>query len=381
MANEIIQIAETTIGTSDPGSIGAFNLCTGLPLISNLSSPLGWQLKKYAAAKWSWPLSAVAAEASVGIDFGLYAGLCGPSFGVRFNADGSIQNGQITLTVKDDEAVAGMYLGVGLDAAIVIKAEVYVLFSFEWDTVLTIDFKAGIDVLKVAIDLIEAVTQTEDMAALPDLQNAVETPFAFIGESSNRFATNKGVIGLSPAFAVPINLWAVLVAAAAATVEVPGVDVASGVILAAHEALDLSLSDLGFGPTIGLSCLVKIQIKAVTVDGVVFNNPTITSGGQWVGTQADPTQTVPPAPTLLSVDLSHSMQLNLTIGLYAHVQVIEIWSVGATVQCDVAKLFDFPKSLTTDHSLANTIGSVATGALEPRGSDQDPTGLLDVRFV
>jgi hypothetical protein len=178
-----------------------------------------------------------------------------------------------------------------------------------------------------------------------------------IGETSKVYALSQGQIDLHCQFTVPINLWTLAVLAAAATVEVPFLNVASAAIIAVHEALDVTLSAIGFGPTLGLDVPVNIQIKGVTLDDVKFDKTKITDDGKWQGTKADPATVVADPPEKITFTMEHTPYLDFTIGLYAELQLVELFHVGASVSMDVLGIFNIEPTLGTyTHTLTNTIG-------------------------
>ena len=274
-----------------------------------------------------------------------------------------------------------------MEAEVKLSVEIYKLYWHwgihgRWSGVLSVDLKVGIDVLKAAIDIIAALLQVEDLIAHAVVEVAVDTPLQMLGEAGDVYALSEGQIDLHCKFTVPINLWTLAVLAAAATVEVPFLNVASGVIIAIHEALDVTLSSIGFGPTIGLDVPVNIQIKSVTLDDVKFDKKKITDDGKWQGTKADPNATVADPPKEISFDMEHTPYLDFTVGLYAELQLVELFHVGASADMDILGVFNIEPSLGTyTHTLKNTIGHdylAATGSDLKMFKD---AGMVDVELA
>lgn len=387
MAENKITIKETKIGTPDSGT-GGLNLCTGVPLFPPFPTiPLGWQTKNAGALHIGKRFKILVVRVSAEASFGLQAGLCGPSYALRFNAEGEVEDGVLTLTIEEDESMAGIFLGAGLQAGVELKAQIYKIRWHwgphgSWRTKFHIRLDVGIDILKAAIDIIAALLQIEDMIAKGAVEGASDTPLAMIGEGSDLYAISRGVIDLDCVFSVPINLWTLVVIAAAATLEVPFLDVASAAILVVHEALDVTLSSIGFGPTIGVDVPISIQIQDVDIDNVKFTNKTITSDGKWVGEQADKTIEVPADPKEISFTMVHNAGFDIMIGLYAELQLVEIFHVGTSTDMGILGLFNIqPKGGNFHHTLKNTIGNdwLASGC--DCGKLYKDAGLVDVEFV
>jgi len=387
MAGEVIKIEETKIGTPDSGT-GGLTLCKGLALFPPFPTiPLGWQTKNSSALSIGHSFKVIVVKASAGGSFGVQAGLCGPSYAIRFNAEGEVEDGALTLTIKEDEAMGGIFFGAGMQAEAHLTAELYKVYWHwgphgKWKVVLDIKLEAGIDVLKACLDILMALLQIEDMVAKGAVEGAAETPLAMIGEASDAYALNRGVIELDCAFSTPFNLWTILVLAALGTVEIPFVNVASAVIIAIHEALDVTLSSIGFGPTIGMSVPISVQIEDVSIDDVKFNRKTVTADGKWVGEQADRTVQVPAEPKEISFTMEHSAGFDFTVGLYAELQLVEIFHIGASLNTGILGLFNIvPTVGHFKHSLKNTIGSELLTAACASGCAARGVGLVDVDFI
>jgi hypothetical protein len=356
------EIKKTLIGTPDSG-VGGLTLCNGLSLFPPFPTlPLGWQSSTAGSLQIGKGFQILAVRASASAGFSMNVGLCGPSYAIQFETEGEVDGDTLTLSVEDDEAMAGFFLGAGLEVEAKLSVQLYKLYWHwgihgRWSGVLNVDLKVGVDVLKAAIDIIAALLQIEDMIAHAAVEVAVDTPLQMIGEASKVYALSEGQIDLHCQFTVPINLWTIAVLAAAATVEVPFLNVASVAIIAVHEALDVTLSAIGFGPTLGLDVPVNIQIKGVTLDDVKFDKTKITDDGKWQGTKTDPAAVVADPPEKITFTMEHTPYLDFTIGLYAELQLVELFHVGASVSMDVLGIFNIEPALGTyTHTLTNTIG-------------------------
>ncbi|MBR9982126.1 MAG: hypothetical protein KFF50_13945, partial [Desulfatitalea sp.] len=286
-----IVIEKTTIGT--PQVINSLSLCKGVALIPPIPDiPAGFQTspsRQLAGNHKFSKLHAVRATAEFAV--GVHAGLCGPGYAIGFTAEGAVDGDTLTLTIEDDEAMAGAFLGAGMSVEIMLGCEFYKFYThhhvphFGWRTGPHVELSASVDALKAAVDLIAAVLQVEDLipqACVEVAGEAAGTPLAMIGESTDEYALRDGELQLDCKFSIPINLWTIIVVAAVATVEIPYIDIASAAVIAIHEALDVTLSGIGFGPTIGVDVPVMLSIADVTIDNVKFERSEV-SGAEWKG--------------------------------------------------------------------------------------------------
>lgn len=384
MAN--IKIAKTKIGTPSSNLGSGLNLCKGLALFPPFPAiPLGWISKGGGDLRLNQSFNLIAARASAGGSFGLHVGLCGPSYAIQFNAEGEVENGTLTLAIEDDEAMGGIYLGAGMQANFELKAEIYRLYWYwgprgEWSAALNVELGVGIDVLKAAADILEAVVGIEGIFGTV-VETAVDTPLAMVGEAGDEYASKFGKIEMNCVFTVPVNLWSVIVLAAYGTVEVPYINVASAAVIAIEKVLDVTLSSIGFGPTIGLSVPVGIQIRDVSLDSVKFNRKSVSSEGKWVGELADKSSVVAAEPKEITFTMAHTAGFDLRVGLYAELQLLELFHVGASADMGILGLFNIqPRTGEFTHTLRNNIGS-ASPAADCGCSAASGVGLVDVQFI
>lgn len=388
-----ILIEKTAIGT--PLSINGLSLCKGVALIPPIPDiPAGFQTGTSRQLKGDHKFSKFhAVRASAAFAVGVHAGLCGPGYALSLTAEGELDEVHqvLTLTIEDDEAMAGIFLGAGMSVEITLGCEFYKVYTHHhvphwgWRTGPGIELSASVDAFKAAVDLIAAVLNVEDLIPKVCAEQATDlagTPLAMIGESSDQYAARNGVLQLDCIFSLPINLWAVIVVAAAATLEIPWLDIASAAVIAIHEALDVTLSSIGFGPTIGVDVPVLLQIADVAVDGVRFDRTDV-QGNQWIGQKAAGQESVSTDPKELAFNMAHNCGVDFTVGLYVEVQLVELFHAGVSGDIGIMALFDKEPfhGGVVHHTLKNDIGETvltAACACEALPSDR---GWIDVEFL
>ena len=380
-----IPIEKTLISTPTSGD-GSLNLCDALDLFDWIPDlPLGWRTSTVGALNAGKSFRILALQVEAAGSYSLGAGLCGPAYAIKFETEGEVDGDTLTLDIDEDETLGGFYLGAGLEAGLELKASIYKLGwkGGTWSAILNIELEASLDVLKAAIDIIAALLQVEDLIAQAAVEQATSTPLQMIGQAGDVYATSNGEIDLHCKISLPINLWSLCVIAAAATVEVPFINVASAAILAIHEALDVTLSSIGFGPSIGLDVPVNIQIKSVSIDDVEFEQTAITDEGQWQGSKKDASAEVADDPEKIEFTLEHQPYLDFTLGLFAEIQLMEIFHIGAAAEFDVLGIFNFQPKFTGPftRTLENEIGREYVSSKTDKSEMFKKAGLVDVEFV
>lgn len=383
-----IFISATEIGT--PRIANALTLCKGAALIPPIPDiPFGFQAGQAPDLRKQYHFGRFhIVRASAEFAFEVHAGLCGPAYAIGFNAEGDAEDDILTLVITEDEAMAGIFLGAGFNIDIGFSCDYYRvgLRHWGWHTGPHIEFGATVDAFKAGIEIIMALLGIEDLFPEGVTELATEaagTPLAMIGASHDEYANNSGVLQLDCIFSVPINLWTILVVAAGLTLEIPYVDVASVVILAVHEALNATLSSIGFGPSIGVDIPVMLEIADVTIDGVKFNKTQVTGDGKWKGQKDIPLQPLPSSPEEISFNMAHHCGVDFTVGVFAEMQLVELFHVGASMDVAIMALFNLePFSFgTVHHSLNNTIGEELLAAGCGCDDLRQKVGLVDVEFV
>lgn len=395
MASDEIIIQQTKIGT--PTNNGKLNLCSGAPLYDIPVLPFGYQYKSSPSIlSLANNCNLIVTRFSISGSLGFSMGICGPSYAIQFDANGEVkknegQRATLTLDIKKDETMAGFFLALGLNASLVLNAQFYKLewswsdwrFHDSWNSYLDIKLDLSVDVFKAALDIIMAALQVEDMFTVAAVERTKDTPLAWVGESSDQFEVRQGVIRTNVLISFPVNLWSIIVAGAVATTAVPYINVASGVILAIHTALDVTLSSIGFGPTFGLNVPVSLQIYDVSLDNVKFL-VSDTSSGKWVGKQDDPFLTIPEQPKQISFNMGHTSSVHITFGLYAELQLFEFLHVGGAWTVDLNDLFGIKgtESALRFHTLISTIGNKELSACQSGcGQLAKNAGMVDVEFI
>ena len=349
-------IPTTMIATSDPPS-----LCDGVALFPPFPSigaglSLGDE-KRPTLIDHGFKFMALRATAN--FDASAFMGLCGPGYAVKFNLEGEVEDFKLTLSLDDDEFVGGFGCGVNFGVSIGLTGQVYKVhwLSASWHSELEIHADLELDLVELAIDIMLEAIDAESIKATVEKAAPVSGAFTsslsiIDGEAGEWAQSEDGKVTINPTFDIPINLWPVLVLASQA-----GDEVGIGeVVLAIHTILDVTLSGIGFGPVIGVGIPLNLSISKVTLDDKDYTNPTDDlTNGKWVGisTGVD----LDHDPATMEVELTHTAGFSFTFGIFASIQLLEVFHAGATWDIAVAEWLDIlPQISPFKHTLSNSVG-------------------------
>lgn len=154
------QIAKTLIETPNaPDLCGGFAL---FPKLGAFSSPASnitqgniFSINDQTILLWN-----ITANAG----YKLITGICGPSYAVKMDLDGTATNNAVTLNVSNDELSAGVYFGVNLDFNLSLTLKQYELkwvwagwhshFVSSWNKVASENLNLTIDPIAILVDFI-----------------------------------------------------------------------------------------------------------------------------------------------------------------------------------------------------------------------------------
>ncbi len=353
-----INIKDTWIGTSDP-----LNICDGLalfPPFPDIGAGVHFTQDTHALIDKSVQILAFRGQAT--IDWGVFFGLCGPGIAISMHTEGDIipKQKELALFIKNDDTMGGYSFGTNASVGFSLMAKIYKLhwkgwhLKGSWDAVLNANLALSFDFLKVAFDIIAAALGIETLIQqVEPVKSTLKSSLSMLGETEDAFAVNEGVITVHPKFMVPFNLWTIVVALAAAG-EVTGVLTApSTVILAFDKLMNVTCSSIGCGPTLGVEVPVRVQIDKVKIDDTEFKRTHVDKLGTWHGyTESDD---IPTDPKKMTVTLAHTAGFDFRMGVYAEVQILELFHAGVTIDTAIMALLgiqpqtgEFKQDLTSD---------------------------------
>jgi len=373
-----INIPKTMIGTSDPISI-----CRGLglfPPFPNIGAGIHGVSDTHALINHNFSFLAVRAKAAA--SFGYFIGCCGPGYGIKMLAEGEVNGRTLTLAVSEDDTIGGFAFGTNFFVSGELQAQVYKFHwagwhsHFSWDTSLDAHLDIQFDFLAAALDIILAALQLESLFhQVEPVKDTLKSSFSLMGEAEDSYASSQNQIVCNCKFMVPINCWPLIVALSQA-----GDELGIGeVVLAFNALLNATLSSIGFGPTVGIGVPVNVGISSVSLDDVKFDYTATTSDGKWQG-NCDATATPPNDPKEMTFTLRHTAGFDIRVGLYAELQLVEIFHVGASVDTGVLSLLNIvPDTSPFYQTLKNNVGSESVAAARP--DLLDGSGLSLVEFA
>jgi hypothetical protein len=357
---ETIKIKKTWVGTTDPISI-----CAGLPLFPpfpDIGAGIHYTQDDHALIDKSVQILSFRGQASV--SWGVFFGLCGPGYATSMHAEGDIipKQKELALFIKNDDTIGGYAFGTNVSVGFALVAKLYKLhwkgwhLKGSWDAVLNANLAASFDFLKVAFDVIAAALGLETLIQkVEPVKPALTSSLAMLGETEDAFAVTDGVITVHPKFLVPMNLWAIIVGLAALG-ELTGVLTApSTVILAFDKLMNVTCSSIGCGPTIGMEVPVRVQIDKVKIDDTEFERTHIDKFGTWHG--ATDSDEFPADPKKMTVTLAHTAGFDFRVGLYAEVQILELFHAGAKIDTAILALLGIqPQTGEFKHDVTSDVG-------------------------
>jgi hypothetical protein len=334
----LANIPKTVIGTSDPPDI-----CDGFYLFANnkRAFPLGLQTGQTLLAI-SPQILAWIFNASAG--YNVFIGQCGPSYALRFDAQGQTSGNQITLNVSNDATQAGFFLGFSIELWVNFSIQQWTLhwvrdgwhshFSSDWETIFSHTLDVKFDLINLIVSFILAVLdeQGDKNTLLKQVDERLPnttSSWGMFDSRSNQFAANNGRLDVNPGFKIPINLVPL-------TEDLPPPLDAPFVI---NEVLEALWGGLQMGPQITVSIPVEVRLTNITVFATgasqTYGNLKF-NGGQVTGT----TGGSPMAnPKKLGVTLSETPGFDIELGVFADVYVLKIFNLsGSANLVDLASL-------------------------------------------
>jgi hypothetical protein len=366
----VANIPDTVIGTSDPP-----NICTGFYLFEDnkRAFPLGITAGQTLIAI-SPQILAWIFNASAG--YKVFIGQCGPSYALRFNAQGETSGNEITLNVSNDATQAGFFVGFDLELFVNFSIQQWTIhwvsdgwhshFTSDWETVLTKSLNVTFDLVQLIVSFILAVLQEQGdkdtlLEKVDTALPGVTSSWGMFDSRSNQFAANNGTLNVNPGFMIPINLVP-LTEALPPPLDLP---------FLINEALEALWGDLEMGPQVTLSIPVQVKLTNITVDNQTYGNLQF-QGGQVTGTGGQETAN----PKNLGVTLSQSPGFDIELGVFADVCVLKLFNLsGSANLVDLANLLGihvstgpFTDSLSTPvggnpgaGTMAETPSTIASG--------------------
>lgn len=358
-------IPRTRLGTSDtPGDIckGAFAL---FPAAGAARAGASFARKDKTFFSANPHLGVLRLQSAATMTF--LAGVCGPSYAVRYEVEGEASGDSLTLSVLDDSVAAGFFAGCKVTFGIPVRLDAW---RFGWHTVFNLSPKIEIDMLNLLFELIKKLmggkpgpdrdgeTQVEN-----DVQVDAEKPadkekgYSVKSLAMYDFATGSlaadGRFSARPSMDFPIDL-------------VPYITGLNGI----KAALEKWWGGLFFGPVISLIIPVTVDIEEVRLDDRVYADPKVANGTLTATASGG---AAPAAPKEIGMTLAHRPGFDLGLSFGASIWVCKLFKLGGSLpRLELAKLMGIDVSVGPfDNDLANRIGRRTVAA-----ADGEPVGRL-----
>lgn len=278
------------------------------------------------------PITVLTFRTTVNCGGGFFVGLCGPAYGIAFNAAGTFSNTALQLAITNDAVAAGLIFGALMNFSFTLQFEVghleWVNDGWEsrlitrWETALNAVLKFELDILGLILKYIlgQIVENNKGPVSYAVQQTATALPravpsYSFFGTQVNALGTTQGGLTVNPSFALPINIAGLLKL-------IPKL----GIIIAAIEGAAFQLQ---LGPSITLGLPVNIQVTQFSLGANADTTSLTWTPGGLTGPLAAPP---PNNPRNLYATVRHipGPFFTFNLGLFFTLTLIRVISLGVT---------------------------------------------------
>lgn len=361
-------IPKTRIATSDP-----INLCKGFalfPQIGTVRAGVSGGANSGALFNTNDTLLTWRLGANAGYEITI--GICGPAYAARLDMEGKAENGAVELTISNDEIAAGFFIGCAIRLYLNItidELETTVVWDWwnthleqKWQRLATLRPEVRVDMIDLIMTVIRLVLDESGqkntlIQKVNNISPALLGTWGMFDDRANQFAANQGKMVARPTFNIPIDI-------------VPMIPELNAV----NTGLKAFFSRFSAGPQIGVQIPVSVEMSKVKLDSTEYTGLSFGSG-KVTGrtTAADPSN-----PGQLKVELKHTPGFDLTLGIFANLNICKLWNINTTMSLPILTLLGIsPKLGTYSNELSNTIGQMFISSFT--GSEKD-TGLVEVIF-
>lgn len=366
----MLEIPLTTVATSYP-----LNLTAGFALFPDDQSRLARVLSGTMTGTLCnfGPTDIVLFNLSCSATYELFHGICGPSYALEMDIEGSAEEGALKLTVSEDELQAGMTFGITLGFDLKVKANVISLYwvwdgwhtklKHRWQILADLNIKLEFDLLEILYELFWAAVgdSGEGGEKMQEIAELFKGGWGFFDEKINTFNGSKGILRANPGDNLHMDI--------------------SGKFpqfIPFNEALKAFHGHFSFGPSVGYIVPVTVQMKSVTLDETKYT---------WDEYDTDLKQAVfrtsgadPTAASTVNVELEHTVDFDLTAGVYASLNLAKLFNIGFSIKFPLLALLGLDLKLggPYDNTIPALIGQNTEQASVAGGSGT--FALMDVVF-
>lgn len=358
-------IANTDLGTSDP-----VDICKGFALFPSGAARAGIQVQGDTRTLFHTAPQIVVWKFNALATYGLFFGVCGPAYGVKFDAEGETDGDSLTLTVANDVMGAGFIFGLNLTLGFQVSVTQWTLhwvwdgwhshIRSSWENIANLNVGINFDLISLLLDVLTRVLESEGkkdtflQKSTTYLPNIIGS-YGFYDQQDGQFAGNNGAFKAEPVIALPINL-------------VPFIPP----LAAIDEGLHALWGGVAAGPQLGLAFPTTVTMQSIGIDNQTYTNLTY-EGDTVTGTGGTATAN----PQNISVALQQKVGISFTVGYFAQVWILKLFQIACSHNWDVLKAFGIDPTVTTRvNSVSNSIGN--TSIASDTFSSLDPASIVEV---
>jgi hypothetical protein len=319
-------IPKTVLGTSDP-----IDICKGFNLFAGNNAralQLGFHTSR-TLLQTKPQLLAWRLNIEAGYNF--FAGVCGPAYALRFEAEGQTSGNTIELNITNDETAAGFVFGVQAELFLNIAVENWAVnwiadgwnsrFEAQWNTVVNLRPSVSLDLIEVLRDLLlkffgnRNQTNTKLEKSESKLPEKVKS-YGMFDYRKNQWVANGGSFAVSPSFTMPINLVPLTKA----------FPVPANALWIADQALQALWGGFELGPRFTIAIPVTVALTSITVMNQRYTNLEFDKS-KVTGTGGNELQSA----SHLIMQLSEKPGFEITLDFFINVSVCKLFSLEASV--------------------------------------------------
>jgi uncharacterized membrane protein len=363
------QIAKTNISTSDP-----LTLCNGFALFPAIgTSRAGVSAAGNSGTLFDTNGALLFYRFSGNAGFSCFFGVCGPAYAIKMNLEGSAVNQSINLAVSNDELMAGFVMGLNVRLYFNLNVDeqqsTWVWDGWDsylktyWQNLINFSFDMTFDLIDMIFTIINLLLEEEGKKNTFIQKVDTWTPsllgtWGMFDDVANCLVSNNGKMTATPTFTVPVDITSLI----------PPLD-------AFNTALKPFFSHFSMGPSIGIQVPVTVEMKKVKLDTVEYTNLTFGNGA----VSGTTTGSAPDSPAKLAVGLDHTPGFDLSVGIFAQLNLLKLFNVGASISIPLLSLLNIKVTLGTySNELSNTISK--TSAKECSCGAGEDIEMVDVIF-
>ena len=357
------QINNTLLATSQP-----MDLCKGFALFPKLGAVRagissgdsgGVLLRKHRQI--------LALRGGFSFSYEVLLGVCGPSYAIEFNLEGTGSGKSIDMKVSGDKMQAGFFVGFTIQFPMSGNLQYwrpdhwYTPWKGHWHDIASFSIRPRIDLLGLILfAIIKILGEDSTLSKVNNIVPGLIGSWGFVGNSNGGFAAGNGTMSAKPVMNIPINIIPLIP-------EVGEVD----------EALSKIGLKIASGPNLGIGIPVHTSLTKVDLDGHAYE------GLSWHGDgfSASGDDDVPSTVSTMSTRLTHEPDLTFLLGWFASASLFKLFRISATINIDVLGILGLKIKLGTyNNTLSNSVGSVSVDACHTCGAEQQASRPVKVIF-